>query len=417
MKNRKKPNLLFLFLILALALFASGGCGGGSGGSSGLAGENGTAENPWQVRTAEQLNAVRNELTAHYKLVADIDLSGTEYANNWTPIGRFAGTAEDPDMPDPSVAFTGIFDGNGHTVSNLKIEDAETVRGVGLFGCSAGSAVIKNLTVENASVHAAAGNGVAAVVGMALQANDAAIKNVALKGENNVSGVSMVGGIVGGGYCGLDGCSAAANITLLSDTGNSAGVLAGGMSDMGTGCSITSCDVTGGSVRTDAGACAGVVGGLTGCATDYEAIKNCSVKNVSINMPDGSVMIGGLVGAAGKVTEGGMAVNPRGFTLIEGCSVKDVTINTGASRVGGVVGSGFYFQFEPYLSYYPVPAAMQIVNCSARGTISGREAVGSIVGYIYHNSVVTSCTGEMAGASHQVGAAEAATVASLMEVR
>ena len=53
----------------------------------------------------------------------------------------------------------------------------------------------------------------------------------------------------------------------------------------------------------------------------------------------------------------------------------------------------------------------------AQITHSGREAVGSVVGYIYYNSVVTSCTGEMAGASHQVGAAEAATVASLMEVR
>ena len=412
MRNRKIPQFFSLLLILTLAIFAAGGCGGGSGGESGFSGGSGTAENPWRIGTAAQLNNVRNHLKAYFILAADIDMSKYE---SWTPIGKFAGTAEDPDMPDPSVAFTGTFNGGGHTISNLKITDTATARGVGLFGCTAGSAVISDLTVKNAAVSAKAGNGVAAVVGMALQTNDAAIKNVALVGDNTISGISMVGGIVGGGYCGVESCTASADIVLLSGAGNSAGILAGGMSDMGTGCSIVSCDVTGGaiSVGDGSGGSVSVVGGLAGCATDYKAIKNCSVDNVTITAPKGSVMIGGLVGAAGKITEGAMAADARSATLIEGCAVSGLTMKAdGASRIGGIVGSGFYFSTEPYLSYYPVPAAMQIVNCSAGGTITGGEAVGSIAGYIYRNSSVTACRAAVAGLQ-QAGAADAERVLAL----
>ena len=96
-----------------------------SGGESGFSGGSGTAENPWRIGTAAQLNNVRNHLKAHFILAADIDMSKYE---SWEPIGKFAGTAEDPDMPDPSVAFTGTFNGGGHTISNLKINDAATAR-------------------------------------------------------------------------------------------------------------------------------------------------------------------------------------------------------------------------------------------------------------------------------------------------
>jgi hypothetical protein len=51
-----------------------------------FAGGSGTAEDPWQVATAEQLDRIRNDLTAHYILVDDIDLSGID---NWIPIGVF----------------------------------------------------------------------------------------------------------------------------------------------------------------------------------------------------------------------------------------------------------------------------------------------------------------------------------------
>ena len=72
-------------------------------------GGSGTAEDPWQIATAEQLDRVRDDLTAHYILTADIDLSGYE---NWDPIGAFQSRSEAPEdaeVPHPDYAFTGSF--------------------------------------------------------------------------------------------------------------------------------------------------------------------------------------------------------------------------------------------------------------------------------------------------------------------
>ena len=83
-----------------------------------FAGGTGTAEDPWQISTAEQLYRIHDDLTAHYILIADIDLSAYE---NWTPIGAFQSLSdapEDAEVPHPDYAFTGTFNGDGHTISN-----------------------------------------------------------------------------------------------------------------------------------------------------------------------------------------------------------------------------------------------------------------------------------------------------------
>ena len=65
-------------------------------------GGTGTQTNPLIITNAEQLNKIRQDLTAHYKLGANIDLSTI---TNWEPIG----TEENP--------FTGTLDGDGYTIS------------------------------------------------------------------------------------------------------------------------------------------------------------------------------------------------------------------------------------------------------------------------------------------------------------
>ena len=103
-----------------------------------FAGGSGTAEDPWQIATAEQLDRVRDDLKAHYVLTDDIDLSGYE---NWIPIGAFQSLSdapEDAEVPHPDFAFTGTFDGAGHTISNLTVS-CEAPMGAGLFGCASGT--------------------------------------------------------------------------------------------------------------------------------------------------------------------------------------------------------------------------------------------------------------------------------------
>jgi len=87
----------------------------------------------------------------------------------WTPIGY--GSSEANGVRNHGYRFEGAFDGHGHTISNLSINEcvggssnSEAATGVGLFGATF-NATIKNLKIKNASV---TGNHfVAAVVGHA----------------------------------------------------------------------------------------------------------------------------------------------------------------------------------------------------------------------------------------------------------
>ena len=75
------------------------------------------------------------------KLGADLDLSG--YAA-WTPIG----------INVTGKRFEGIFDGNHHIISNLKVNASATGTGyvAGLFGMIGASGVVKDLTVTSLTV-------------------------------------------------------------------------------------------------------------------------------------------------------------------------------------------------------------------------------------------------------------------------
>ena len=105
-----------------------------------FAGGNGTASSPYLVSTPAQLNAVRNDLAAHYKMINDIDLASW---GNWVPIGDYDLLFGDGNATKKQ--FSGVFDGNGYTVKNITISST-TQETVGLFGAMKGGA-IKNLSV------------------------------------------------------------------------------------------------------------------------------------------------------------------------------------------------------------------------------------------------------------------------------
>ncbi len=144
-----------------------------------------TENKTWLIESAEEFKAFRDEVnngtTFDYwtvSLGADIDLAGEE---NFGTIGF-----------DESSSFRGTFDGNGKTISNLKITSTEN--NVGLFGYIAG-ATIRNFTLENADVTGE--KCTAAVVG---NANSGTIEKVTVQGVVNVSGTDSVGAVAGQGY-------------------------------------------------------------------------------------------------------------------------------------------------------------------------------------------------------------------------
>jgi hypothetical protein len=360
-----------------------------------------SSENDYPVRitTAAQLDAVRNNLSGSYILAADIDLSSYE---NFSPIGIFepvSDAQEDAETPKLELAFTGVFDGNKHKISNVTIS-APDKDGVGLFGCVAGeNGVVKNLVVENVTVtgHML----VSGVIGYGENRNT--MENITLQGTNSITGTVMVGGIVGGGFCDIKNSSAAAVITLTGDGGEvgMAGILAGGMEDS----SIIACTVTGGSINATAGSMG--IGGLAACAAASPEVTDCAVSNVAITVGADCFMIGGLLGYAGTYS-------PDTPTSIDKCSVTNVTINAPASaeRIGGIVGSGFYSSMYVAMASMPgyeflgAPSAFKVTNSSTSGSITGgcTDLIGKISGYIYDNSTVeNTCTSTMTGPSNNVG--------------
>lgn len=162
------------------------GCGNASDrkdvADGGFAGGSGIREDPWQIASAEQLWLVRENLTGHYVLVVDIDLSGYE---NWESIGSFQSlpdAPEDAETPHPDYAFMDTFDGVEHVISNLTVS-AETPMGAGLFGCASGTesgeAHIGNFTFENIQVSDFYPVGGA----VGLQLMNCKVYDIALKGE------------------------------------------------------------------------------------------------------------------------------------------------------------------------------------------------------------------------------------------
>lgn len=201
-----------------------------------------------EISTAGQLAGLARDVNSGItysgytvKLTIDIDLNNLD----WTPIGRVIGY--------PSVSFSGEFDGNGHTIYNLKVTDTTTEEyaTAGLFGSLNG--VIKNLNLKNvniSSIHFASG-----LVGYVSNNNNIAIKNCHIdnaviastpeqKGGNYDNG-DKVGGIIGYGT----------NVTVEN-------------------CSITNSEISG---YRD-------MGGIIGCADNACVIKNNTVENVTISV-------------------------------------------------------------------------------------------------------------------------------------
>ena len=180
-----------------------------------------------EIADAEGLAAINNNLSGNYVLTADIDLAGVE----WTPIGTWVPSGEseeEQEIPSSEYAFTGTFDGNGHTISNLKIDQPDGMA-LGLFGCISG-AEIRNFSVENASVDGSLMS--ADIVGYSFMSTVDGVdlvngKVTAHMGEMSAEG--MFGGIVGAGMGSLiSNCTADAEITIPDGMAN-AGIIGGGL--------------------------------------------------------------------------------------------------------------------------------------------------------------------------------------------
>ena len=131
-------------------------------------------------RLADEVNAGDSKSDKTYLLANDIDLS---VYPNWTPIGRF-------DPPNDMLPFSGVFDGQGYSITGLKISGNEEARG--LFGYTYCSA-IRNVVIRNPEIQG--GDKVGALVGHQAYSSEG-IENCAVIG-GKIQGSNRAGGLVG----------------------------------------------------------------------------------------------------------------------------------------------------------------------------------------------------------------------------
>ena len=286
------------------------------------------AEEVIEISTAEELAAINDNLSGHYVLTADIDLGGEE----WTPIGSYAPSGESEEEQE-KYAFTGTFDGQGHTISNLSIRQPDGWA-LGLFGCIANTKV-GNFTLENAEVEGTIM--VSCVVGYSYCSEVYGVQLTGGKVDVNYTEVSsegMYGGIVGAGMGSLiSGCEASAEVNLPDGVAN-AGIIGGGLEMT----SVVDCTATG--TVTAGNDCYGL-GAISGCGFGAEEFTNCYAHDVTITAGEGNTWIGKITGYAGGFEDESAGIPVTVFT---NCSTENVTIDVpeGTEGVGEIVGSGFY---------------------------------------------------------------------------
>lgn len=166
----KKTTLLLclaILLICALAAPAAAFSGAGSG----------TTEDPYQITSRAQLNEINLALSAAYILMNNLDMEGS--SNPWMPIGSDASP------------FTGDFNGNGYSISNMYI--STSTGHVGLLS-NAVNAEIYNLQIRDCKIsdYSSTG-GVGSIVGVI--GSGTTIQNCASSGI--ITGKDFIGGIAG----------------------------------------------------------------------------------------------------------------------------------------------------------------------------------------------------------------------------
>lgn len=305
------------------------------------------------------------KLAGKYVLTANITLTSASQS----PIGN-------ADAP-----FTGIFDGNGKTISGLNLSGTENV---GLFGVANG-ATIKNLTVSGTVT--ATGNRTAGIVAYA---------QTSLTVENctsnaTVSGVYATGGIVGQidgltapPTVSVKGCTNTGAVTASSErAGGIIGFFNIGGAAKGGSYELTECRNSGTVTAKKSGNAVAYAAGIVGFYTQSTTVD----LNISKLLNEGDVH-----SDTGKYT-GGIFGYFRSYAA--GVVMSDL-MNTGDVYTQSVPGGLIGFQ----LNEQPITVNRAYVNCTLTGA-SSVEAVGnfkatSVLNGVYYISESTSKWGEKA---------------------
>ncbi len=314
----------------------------------------GTEQNPYEISTATQLKAINNNLSACYKLTANIDLNGEDF----TPLGN----AE-------SGTFSGIFDGNGFTISNLNVFSGKFA---GLFGCNEGT--IKNVKLSGIYVYGT--RYIGGVVGQNTTLGsvfNCSVSSGDIEADDGINEI-YAGGIIGYNEGFVEGTFS--NNANLKINNESSLAVAGGI--IGKNNSVYSVNITDstntGNVSASSSSSSSYSGGFVG-NNDNGAITISNSTNTG-NVSDSNSSSG---------YSGGFVGYNSGILTITDCT------NTGnVSSLGGGTYSGGFIGYN----FNPNYGTITITDCTNTGNVSSVFDSGGFIGYNYNRgtTTITDCT-------------------------
>lgn len=238
----------------------------------------GTAEDPFELRTWEDIENIRWNPDGHYTLMNDLELDGSAR----------------PQIGSGTTPFTGVFDGQGHSITGYQPTDNG---GGGVFAVNEGT--IRNLAVEHAEVDTAQGT-----IGLLADFNVGTIENSWTSGS--ITGQGRVGGVVGD------------STGTITDTYSTADVRsrtteAGGVVAVALGGSETERVYSTGNVTADTRNVGGVVGyGYSGTEV-HDAIS----LNESVTAPSYAHAVVGRVLNGQTATLSGLLASDASYVSVE----------------------------------------------------------------------------------------------------
>lgn len=447
---KKARSLLYICALFAPLLSA---CGPGLNGllpSEGAAGGNsttsalcrnaathsyfqsgsGSALDPFLLCNADQFAAIGNHQEfwgSSFKLADDIDMASYDASSTdrtLLPIGYY-----DAGTPGSSVAFTGSFDGDGHTLAHLTMSiPSSTALSYGPFGYTSG-ATVRNLRLNDISIVAnGLVNNVGLLTGRALNSSfdGIQISGELVKASGSTGCWTNCGGMIGYGDA-TAGTLSVINSTLsiYMDAINTIGGLCGKFyADGGT---ITlsdirvSGDIVGKPGVTGTGGAA-TFGGMAG----YYELNNSSTSTVTDTLAFvnwtalDEPAYSGLTGTFSGLYMGTVDVKTgSSFTLLRcGTSGTLKTVNTdnyGGQYTGGLFGlihssgTGSVFTVDQCYATGTLHVRTPTGNRSVHGGIAGdvRFTSGTTTNYLrdsYSNiNLVFDTTGTVGIASPTIG--------------
>ncbi len=284
-------------------------------------------------------------------LTKDLDLDGHPF----TPVGNAYQRSGDGLSGDSG--FTGVIDGQGHTISNVNV-DATGIPADGIAAVfttvSGADSAIKNINFKNLTIDGGASEQVGAV---GLMVKGATVNNVNIL-SGSLKGAGAVGLVARMMRTGtISNCNNAAEIV---STKNNAGGIVGAAYYNSTEARmlIENCHNTGNVSASNVAA-----GGIVGLSA--ADIKNCTNTGA---VTCGNNSVGGIVG--GIWSSG----------VISGCVNSGKVTNTGNSvGTGGIVG---WLHYET-LTNYPRREIIVVENCTNNADVTGGSNTGGIVGTWY----------------------------------